>query len=363
MWLGNSKKVDRAILVIRSSAMGDVAMSSPVVSEFRRLYPDIRVIMLTRGFYAPFFDGISNFEIYNVDLASAHRGIRGTWKLYRELVGRYNIRLIVDLNDKLYSRLLRKFFLVFSGVPSFDIDKGRTEKKRLTRRKNKVKIQLPTSIERYCDAFASAGYPLQVPVSLPKKQIRPFPEHLRSEALQKRASLGLTPDPRYLAIAPFAQHQGKRLPLQTVYQLIDMLAERMPMVHVFIFGGGASERDIANQIEQKCGNVTSAIGSMTLEQEMDLMSNTELVISMDSSSMHMGSLLGLDVISIWGATHPYAGFLGLGQSCSNVIQVDNLECRPCSIYGHKPCYRYDYACLTDIKADDIFSKIEKYMER
>lgn len=363
MWLRNNKKEEKAILVIRSSAMGDVAMSSPVVAEFRKLYPDKRVIMLTRSFYAPFFEGIDNFEIFNVDLSSAHRGIMGTWKLYRELTKLYNIGLIVDLNDKLYSRLLRKFFLVFSGVFSFDIDKGRTQKKRLTSRDNKVKVQLPTSIERYCDAFARAGYPLRVPTALPTRIRRPFPEELRSKALQKRAALGLSVDPRYLAIAPFAQHLGKRLPVETVYKLIDMLSEQMPDVHVFIFGGGASERDIALQMESKCDNVTSAIGSMTLEQEMDLMSNAELVVSMDSSSMHMGSLLGMDVISVWGATHPYAGFLGLGQSPDNVVQIEELECRPCSVYGNKPCYRGDYACLNKIKAEDIFSKIKGYMER
>lgn len=363
MWLGNNKKEDKAILVIRSSAMGDVAMSSPVVAEFRRLYPDKRVVMLTRAFYAPFFEGIPNFEIFNVDLSSAHRGIMGTWKLYRELTKRYDIGLIVDLNDKLYSRLLRKFFLVFSGVFSFDIDKGRAQKKSLTRRNNKIKTQLPTSIERYCDAFAKSGYPLEIPTTLPKRQNRPFPEGLRAKALGKRADLGLSLDPRYLAIAPFAQHLGKRLPIETVYQILEMLGKRMPQLHVFVFGGGASERDIAQQMESRCGNVTSAIGSMTLEQEMDLMSNTELVVSMDSSSMHMGSLLGLDVISIWGATHPYAGFLGLGQSGCNVVQVSGLECRPCSVYGNKPCYRGDYACLAQIKADDVFSKIKEYMER
>lgn len=351
------------MLVIRSSAMGDVAMSAPVVAEFRRLYPRTRVVMLTRGFYAPFFEGIDNFEIFNVDLSSAHRGIGGTWKLYRELTKRYDIRLIVDLNDKLYSRLLRKFFLVFSGVFSFDIDKGRSEKKSLTRPENKVKIQLPSSIKRYCDAFARAGYPLEVPTLLPKRQRRPFPEELKNKASSKRSDKGLSPEPRYLAIAPFAQHRGKRLPIETIYRVIDMLGEQMPQVHIFIFGGGASERDIALEMEASRDNVTSAIGSMTLEQEMDLMSNTELVVSMDSSSMHMGSLLGMEVISIWGATHPYAGFLGLGQSQDNVVQVEDLDCRPCSIYGHKPCFRGDYACLAEIGAEDIFLKIKSYMER
>ena len=43
--------------------------------------------------------------------------------------------------------------------------------------------------------------------------------------------------------------------------------------------------------------------------------------------MHFASLVGTRVISIWGATHPYAGFYGYHQDSGDVIQ-ENLPCRP-----------------------------------
>jgi ADP-heptose:LPS heptosyltransferase len=77
---------------------------------------------------------------------------------------------------------------------------------------------------------------------------------------------------------------------------------------------------------------------------------------MDSSNMHLASLTGIPVVSIWGATHPYAGFLGYGQTEENAIQL-NLECRPCSIYGQKPCLRGDYACIQNITPQTIVDKV------
>lgn len=359
------------LLVIRSSAMGDVAMSAPVLRAFRGVYGQ-RIVMLTRGFYEPFFDGIDNFEIYNIDLASHHRGVMGTWRLYRELRHRYRIVKIVDLNDKLYSRLLRKFFLFFSGVRSYDIDKGRKEKKMLTRLCGKRLVQLTTSIERYRRAFLSAGYSFEVPNELPARDAgRKLPAFISASSVSVAPVFPVFPvfpvsseftggGVRYIGIAPFAQHRGKRIPIDTVYQFLELMRFHWPQVHIFVFGGGNQEREVAREIAERCSNVTSAIGVLSLREEMDLMANVELMVSMDSSSMHLSSLVGTPVVSVWGATHPYAGFLGMGQSMENVVQVD-LGCRPCSIYGHKPCLRGDYACLEQIRAEDIFSRVDRLL--
>lgn len=341
-------------------------MSASAIRSFATEYPDHKILMLTRGFYAPFFEDINNFDIFNVDLANMHRGIRGTWRLYKEIEELYDIEMIIDLNDKLYSRLLRKFFILFSGVRSFKIDKGRTEKKELTRSHNKIKKQLRSSISRYCDVFNAAGFDrVNVPNVLPKRQQREFPQTIKSLSLKKREKKNLPiSDVSYLAIAPFAQHLGKRLPIEKIENVIRIIAHTMPHVHIFIFGGGNSEAAIASELEKRFDNVTSAIGVLSLKQEMDLMANMRVVVSMDSSSMHMASLLGVDVISIWGATHPYAGFMGLGQTTDNMVSNEELECRPCSIYGHKECrLKTDqYICLKSIKPESIINKIKPYFQ-
>jgi hypothetical protein len=62
-------------------------------------------------------------------------------------------------------------------------------------------------------------------------------------------------------------------------------------------------------------------------------------------------------VSVWGATHYFAGFLGYGQSEKDIVEISDLECRPCSVFGNKPCYRGDYACLNQIEISEILNKI------
>src|SRR5690606_28433169 len=127
---------------------------------------------------------------------------------------------------------------------------------------------------------------------------------------------------------------------------------------LFIFGGGAEEQKTASQWEVKNNNIISVINKISLSAELQLISHLDLMISMDSSGMHLASLKGITVISIWGSTHPYAGFLGYGQSISDTVQID-LECRPCSIYGNIPCFRGDFACMNNLSPLIVVDKVIK----
>lgn len=325
--------------------MGDVAMTAPVLRALQNRYGDVvNVVMLTREFYAPFFDGISNVTIYDIDLYDRHSGIKGIYRLYKELRSRYKFDLIIDLNYKLYSRLLRRFFN-FGGVKTYHIDKGRVEKKQLTATSGKKLHQLKTSIERYADVFRNAGFPIEIANVLPPRLV--------AAATNKNE--------RWVGIAPFAKHQGKMLPIATIRELIEGLCEWDSTLKIFIFGGGRQESMFADSLVAWYANCESVIGKRRLEGEMELMGQLDVMLSMDSSAMHICSLVGTKVVSVWGATHPFAGFLGLGQSMDDVVQIDDLSCRPCSVYGHKPCFRGDYACLNRITAAQILAKLKSHL--
>lgn len=325
--------------------MGDVAMTVPVLEALRKAYPSLNITMLTRSFYEPFFASVPDITIHNIDLGNYHRGVVGTWRLYRELKDKYDIDLIIDLNDKLYSKLLRRFFKFFSSVDSFHINKGRAEKKALTRQSKKEKHQLRSSVARYADVFIEAGFPIEVDMVLRKEKRRNIPIVLGEKYT------------KWIGIAPFAKHQGKIIPMETIEELIRLLAKSNPKDRIFIFGGGAQEKEAAEKLEDKFNNSTSLVGRITLTEELDLISNLDIMVSMDSSAMHMSSLVGTKVVSVWGATHHYAGFLGAGQSVDNIVEIEDLECRPCSVYGHKPCIKGTYECLKRIEAKQIHAKI------
>lgn len=339
--------------------MGDVAMTAPVLAEVVRRYPQTEIVLLTRGFYEPFFDGIPNLIFHNIDLARYHRGLKGLLRLYRELRQAYpDVEHIIDLQDKIYSKLLRKLYRLASGKSYHHINKGRAEKKALTAMPEKGKVLRPlrTSIERYVDVFRAAGFDIPaIGTDLSAyRRMRPVPQ-----------ALGFKREPRehWIGFAPFAQHKGKVYPMEKMREVALMLIERYPSVRIFIFGGGDEERQLADTAaqESESGRCISVVGRFSLREEIDLIANLDLMVSMDSSAMHMSSLVGTPVVSVWGATHPYAGFLGLGQSAEDAVGLD-MACRPCSVYGHKECWRGDYACLNDLPPERIFERIAIHLK-
>ena len=141
-------------------------------------------------------------------------------------------------------------------------------------------------------------------------------------------------------------------------QLISMLA-KTGEYKIFLFGGGEKESLVLNRWASDFPDKVVSLTDMKLgfSGELALMSHLKLLVSMDSANMHFASLVGTRVISIWGATHPYAGFYGYHQDSGDVIQ-ENLPCRPCSVFGQKPCLRGDWACMTLITPERIVEKVK-----
>ena len=166
---------------------------------------------------------------------------------------------------------------------------------------------------------------------------------------------------KWIGIAPFAAHKGKVYPLRLMEQVVAALSA-VDSYRIFLFGAGESERGTLENWEQQYKNVHSLAGKLRMDGELIIMSHLDVMLSMDSANMHLASLVGTPVLSVWGATHPYAGFMGWGQSLSRAIQLD-LSCRPCSIYGDRSCMRGDYACLALIRPDTIVERIKQLIDK
>lgn len=334
------------LLVVRFSALGDVAMTVPVIDSLAKQYPDLSITMLSKGFVAPLFAHMpQNVHFKGVNL-NDYKGLGGLYRLYKELK-QEQFDAIADIHDVLRTKVLRCFFSL-ARVKTAHIDKGRNEKKALCRNKDKRLVQLKTSFQRYADVFQSLGFPV-------KMQFQSIFEN-------KKGDVGLfdqlakpTENQQWIGIAPFATHKGKILPIETTAEVIDLLCQDHRN-HLFLFGGGQQEIDQLNALAEGKSQVTVVAGQLKMAGELALMSHLHVMVSMDSANMHLASLVGTPVVSVWGATHPFAGFMGWGQSDSRAVQKD-LACRPCSIFGNKPCLRGDYACLTSLSAQEIVSKV------
>lgn len=324
--------------------MGDVAMTSPVVDQFCSQNPDCKVTFLSTSFFKPFFKSHPNFFFFGTDIKKTGKGIGSIFKLYKQLKQHGNYDVVVDIHNVLRTKLLR-FLFMLSGSRVLVIDKGRSEKRALTRRYNKVKVQLTGTIDRYADILKRTGCDFKM------EDIYPFGI---SPLNEKITALSGAKSGRWIGIAPFAQHRGKMYPIDRVEEVVRILSQQEG-VKMFVFGGGATERAVAEGFEQRYHNCTSVVGKLSLAEELDLISNLDCMFSMDSSAMHMASLSGVRVVSVWGATHPFAGFLGYRQKMEDAVQRD-LDCRPCSVYGNKPCYKGTWECL-DIDPEVVAAKI------
>jgi len=341
------------ILIIRFSAIGDVAMTVPVIHSLARQYPHVRFTMLSRGFARPLFENIApNVSFMEADLKNEYRGVKGLNSLYRRLTAK-QFTAIADLHDVLRSEYLRMRFSL-DRYKVEHINKHRAGKRQLVSAGNKRLAQQPTSFQNYADVFAKLGYPVKMDFT------SIFPP--------EGGDLGTLPPAmagkhgQWIGVAPFAAHEGKIYPVRLTEQVIQQLTERDPQCRIFLFGGGKRENEVFHRWCGKFAQCTSASENLDgLYQELTLMSHLDVMISMDSANMHLASLTGCPVVSIWGATHPYAGFMGWGQSPDNAVQID-LPCRPCSIYGNKPCLRGDFPCMKNISPEQVVERVRTVLQ-
>jgi len=319
----------KTILVLRFSAMGDVAIAARVMREVAAQHPEIHFVFATRAFFAPFFDNIPNLEVFPVDFKGRHKGLSGLLRLYKDLNRSYKIDAIADLHDVLRSKLLTLcFHLSFNKIEIATINKGRKEKKALCDINNLNKNSLVPTWQRYTEVF----------------------QQLKIETVVKPATIPFLPEKvKKIGISPFAQHKGKVYPPELMEKVLELFNDKY---EIYLLGGGKKEQDLCEKWQTKYTNVHSLVGKKNLVEELEFIAGLDAMLSMDSSGMHLASLCNVPCISIWGATHPYSGFVGFGQENNPQIQLE-LPCRPCSVYGNKPCRYKDYRCLYGITPERI----------
>ena len=344
----------RNVLITRFSALGDVAMCVPVVYSVCRSNPGISFFMVTRKVPAQVFvNAHDNLSVIPVDLGD-YKGVGGLWRLHNELRLKYAIDAFADLHDVLRSKILR-VFMRLRGVKVARIHKGRSGKRALTRSSRKVMLPLTSSRARYREVFWRLGLSRDDVFRHLFESAEPSPEVYAAATPPKKN--GET----WIAIAPFAMHPGKIYPLRLMEQIVAALASR-DGYRLFLFGAGDSEcATIARWCDSYGENlVNMAELRLGIPVELALLRHCDLMLSMDSANMHLASLVSLRVVSIWGATHPYCGFMGWNQRREDTVQLD-MVCRPCSVYGNKPCMRGDLHCLNGIPPTLVLGRIDSVL--
>jgi len=343
----------KKLLIIRFSALGDVAMLVPVVQQLAAQYPELDITVLSRKQTAPLWTNLpEQVHFYGADLKGRHHGTNGLRTLLSDIDYK-QFDMVADMHNVLRSRFLcRRLRLAGKKVAS--IHKGHWQKWLLVHRHHHIgKLvtrtfptslpnSLPTTISRYQQVLLRLGFRIKEDISL-------------ENAVN-------TNQRKHMGIAPFAAHQGKIYPLEKMEEVVRIMSEYLSKrgENIYLFGAGDKEKAVLEDWEGKYQNVISLVGKQKMDQEIEIMRGLRLMLTMDSGNMHLASLAHTRVLSIWGATHPRAGFLGYGQDINDCIQL-SLPCRPCSIYGNKPCAFGDYRCL-NIEPSIVAQKIMQTYE-
>ncbi len=332
--------------------MGDVAMTVPVLRAFVSQHPEVKITVVSRPFFKPFFDGIPNVDFFGIDLKERHKGFFGLLRLYKDLK-RLKIDAVADLHNVLRSKIIRNLFAL-SGKKTAFVDKGRTEKKALTRAENKIFKPLTSMFERHKKVFQELGFDINL-------ESRNFGTQFPPKANLTPEILKITGEKNqnWIGIAPFAQYDSKVYPQDLMQKVVNQLAENTNS-KIFLFGGGNKEIEILNQFASGKENVITIAGKLKFEEELKLISNLDVMLSMDSGNSHIAAMLGIKVITLWGATHPYAGFLAFNQTMDSALVSDRKKypLLPTSVYGNKKVEGYEEA-MRSIAVESVVEKIRK----
>lgn len=340
------------VLAIRFSALGDAAMTIPVMKQVLAENPDINIVFVSNKNWGALCKDIPRLTFFPADLKGRHKGLPGLYRLFRDISRAHRIKAVADLHQVLRSKIVRTFFRL-KGVPVAIMDKGRAGKKALTRQEDKVLQPLTTTIERYATVFRQLGLSCHMQHSAPVTRLP-----LKGSTT---AVTGLKGSDTWIGVAPFATYREKTYPLEKMERALAALSQQ-PQHKLLLFGGGAQEVEQLTALAQHYPQAIVIAGRFSLEEELAIISQLDVMISMDSANMHLASLFGIPVVSIWGATHPFAGFMGYGQPPDRAVQTD-LECRPCSVFGNKPCFRGDHACMEWLGPEKVVEKVKELLSK
>ena len=325
-------------------------MIVPVLRVFSETYPEVKLTVLSRAFFKPLFEDLPNVSFLEAEVDGKHKGFFGLLKLSKEAKD-LKVDAVADLHNVIRSKIITKC-LWFSGKKAATVNKGRTEKKALTRESNKIFKQLKTTHQRYADVFEKLGFPLN---------LSKFNPLSRKDFNQKLQKLVGTAPRKIIGIAPFAAYKSKMYPLDLMREVISAL-DKTQEYHIVLFGGGKAEIEQLNVYENEFPSVKNVAGKLSFKEELALISNLDLMLSMDSGNGHLAAMYGIPVITLWGVTHPFAGFVPFGQPIENCLTADRekFPLLPTSIYGNKFPEGYEDS-MKSISPNVVAEKIIKFL--
>lgn len=329
------------ILIIHTAFIGDIVLSTPLIKKIKDTYPDSDITYVTTPSGEAILKNnphLNNIIVY--DKRGEHKGISGVWQLGKRL--RYeNFNMVITPHRYLRSSILswlsrspiRKGYDIASGSCLF------TEKIKYDRTKHEIEKLL---------SFVA-------PENKKRYEIELYPgekEKMKGDNLWKE---NLLEDKKVVVLAPGSKWFTKQWPVEYFNKLAESL-KKLSNVRLIVVGG---KDEINLPIEKE--NIIDMRGKTSLLELADILSRADVVVTNDSSPIHIASAFKKPkIFALFGPTIEKFGFFPWSLN-SKVFQVDGLKCRPCGIHGGKSCPEKHFKCMRDILPEEVFNEIKEYL--
>jgi heptosyltransferase-2 len=332
------KKTDaiRSILVVRLSAIGDIVLTTPVLTELHRAYPQARIDFCTKAPFAPLV--ASNPAVASVVTPESIPS-GSSYDLVLDLQNNRRSRALVR---KLDARMVKRYH------------KHNWKKVLLVRFKINVSDGYQSVVERYGEALDGLAPKVTAPCALyPSPEDRAF------------AAGALVSDGPVLAVCFGANHFTKRYPPDRFARIIELVAAATP-ARVLLLGGKEDEPEaekiIAALPEAARSRVQSLAGKASLMQSAALLDRSSLVLTNDTGLMHIASAFGKKLFVIFGSSVKAFGFMPWGAEYE-LFETEGLRCRPCSHIGRSACPKGHFYCMMEIAPERIAGRIVETLKQ
>lgn len=330
------------ILVVQTGFLGDVILSTPVLTNIRSLYQDAKLSVVTTPQAAELVEGLAD-EVIAFDKRGKDAGLSGLRNFAAQLRGR-SFDLVFSLHKSWRTALLLKLAQIpvrygFRGAAGsflYSRTAPRSDQKH--------------DVLRNLAILRNVGH---APESLPGSvSIRWKPE-VEARVDQFIADIARP----IIGLAPGSVWATKRWTEEGFSEVARRLKERG---YSILLVGGKGDADIAARIE-KAATVQNAVGKLSLIESACLISKLRLLITNDSAPLHLASAAKTPIVAIFCATVPEFGF-GPWQVPSECVGLDDLRCRPCRRHGGPTCPTGTHACQRGVTPAMVLAAFDRVLQ-
>ncbi len=321
-------------LIIRFSSIGDIVLTTPVIRCIKEQVEDAEIHYLTKNS----FSGILHSNPYIDKVHILEKSFTDTINKLRKEQFNY----IIDLHKNIRSCRVRKALRILS----FSYNKLNYKKFLSVTFKKKNVLPNIHIVDRYLETtnvFDVKNDNKGLDYFIPEEDnisISELPENFKNG---------------YVGFVIGAKHFTKKLPNNKIVEICKKI--NFPIILL----GGKEDEENGNNIALEIGEkVLSVCGKYNLNQSASLVKQANVIITHDTGLMHIAAAFKKKIISVWGNTIPEFGMYPyLSDNSSQIFEINNIKCRPCSKIGYNKCPKNHFKCMNDIDEEEIVELANK----